>query len=66
METKKVLTIEDVADLLGYSRAHIERLMQEGKIPFHKPFGKNGKTFFNCEELEKTLFSGKGKGVQNG
>lgn len=45
----KILRLRDVAQMLGYSEAHVYRLVQQKKIPYRKK-GKN--LFF----FEKELF----------
>lgn len=49
--TKNVLSVKDVAFMLGVSEGHVYRLTSQKKIPFYKPQGKV--IYFNREEVEK-------------
>ena len=40
LETKEVLTLNEVALYTGLSKSHIYKLCSTGGIPFYKPFGK--------------------------
>lgn len=40
LETKEVLTLNEVSNYTGLSKSHIYRLCSTGGIPFYKPFGK--------------------------
>ena len=40
LETKEVLTLNEVSNYTGLSKSHIYRLCSSGGIPFYKPFGK--------------------------
>ena len=51
LQTKKVLTVADVARLTGYSISTVYKLTSERKIPFHKPEHKGRKLYFNREEI---------------
>jgi excisionase family DNA binding protein len=42
---KKILRVEQVANLLGFTKDHIYRLVNQNKIPFRK----RGKTLFFME-----------------
>ena len=39
IKSKLLLTVKQVAELLGFSRAHIYRLLKEGRIPEPYHFG---------------------------
>ena len=54
---KKAIGIKDAMEFTGYSRAHLYRLIQSRKIPYHKPTG--GKIFFRLNELEEFVSLGK-------
>lgn len=49
LSTKNVLTIEDVSDLTGLSKARLYTLCSENKIPHYK----QGKTYFKRDEVER-------------
>jgi excisionase family DNA binding protein len=40
LETKEVLTLNEVSNYTGLSKSHIYKLCSTGGIPFYKPFGK--------------------------
>lgn len=58
----KPLTVPEAAAFTGYTRAYLYRLVNLGKIPFHKPNG--GRLFFKQDELELYLYRG-GKHTNN-
>ena len=47
---KKILQVQEVADLLGVSKGHIYNLTSRGEIPFYKK-GKKGRLYFKVEEI---------------
>ena len=49
------LTIEELAELIGYKKTSIYGLVQKKKIPYHK----KGKLFFLKSEIMEWLKSGK-------
>lgn len=51
INTKDVLTSEEVATYLGISKSYLYKLTSTRKIPHFKPFGKM--CYFNREEVEK-------------
>ena len=57
MDEKKVLTVDEAADLLGYRKNYIYKLISMRKLPYYKPL--HGKVIFNREELESFAFSNK-------
>lgn len=66
LQSKKVLTVEDVAALYGYSKSYVYKMACEGKIPYYKPDGKG--IFFNRDELDNFFltnrFNAIGEGAQ--
>lgn len=48
---KEVLTVADVAQLVGYKTSTVYRLTSERKIPFHKPEHGGRKLYFNRKEI---------------
>lgn len=48
---KEVLTVDDVAQILGTTKNNIYRMTHERTIPFHKP--QNGKIYFKRTEIEQ-------------
>lgn len=51
----KILRINDVVDILGYSKSHVYRLTSQNKIPFYK----KGKTlFFMSQEIVQWVQQG--------
>ena len=46
----RILDIDDVAELLGWSKGHIYRLSSKGEIPCRQR-GRKGKLFFIAEEI---------------
>ncbi len=55
---KEILTLDDVVDLLGYTKGYMIQLMHKKQIPYYKP--TNGKPFFKYSEIEEWVFK-KGK-----
>ena len=56
METKgKLLTLDQLVELLGYKRSTILKMTSAGHIPYSKPHGKN--LFFDRDEIEKWALS---------
>lgn len=53
LSAKNVLTIEDVAVLMGVSTSYVYQLTHRKQIPFYKPNGKC--IYFNKKEVEKWL-----------
>ena len=53
---KKILTLDEACEYLGYNRRYIQNLTQKGIIPHGKP--TNGKVFFDREKLESWMLSG--------
>lgn len=51
LSAKSILTIEDVCDLTGLSRARIYTLCSQKEIPHYK----QGKTYFKRDEVERWL-----------
>lgn len=47
---KDVLTIDECAAYLGYSKSHVYRLTSQRTIPFYKPMG--GTIYFRRSEIE--------------
>lgn len=66
LQSKKVLTVDDVAALYGYSKSYVYKMACEGKIPYYKPDGKG--IFFNRDELDSFFltnrFNAIGEGAQ--
>ena len=48
---KEVLTVDDVAQILGTTKNNIYRMAHERTIPFYKP--QNGKIYFKRTEIEQ-------------
>lgn len=48
---KEVLTVDDVAQILGTTKNNIYRMTHERTIPFYKP--QNGKIYFKRTEIEQ-------------
>ena len=40
LETKEVLTLNEVSEYTGLSKSHLYKLCSKNDIPFFKPFGK--------------------------
>lgn len=55
LQTKKALTVEDVANLTGYSKAYVYKLTSEGRLPYYKPNGKA--IYFDRDEIERYMLS---------
>ena len=53
---KRVLTIKDVAELTGYTRDYIYKLVWLKKIPHHKPNKK--RLYFERGEIENWMLQG--------
>jgi excisionase family DNA binding protein len=52
---KKVLTFDEAAIFLNFSKSNLYKLTSTSKIPHYKPNGK--RIYFNTEELEIWLLS---------
>lgn len=52
-----MLRIEDVAEMLGFSKSYVYKLVSNRAIPHYKPTGKI--VFFKRDEVEAWAFSGK-------
>jgi excisionase family DNA binding protein len=52
-KTEKPLDIQGAAEFLGYSKGYIYQLVNEKRLPHHKPFG--GKLYFFASELSETI-----------
>ena len=52
---KRILTTEDVAELLGVAKSYVYKLTYKKLIPHYKPNGKC--VFFKREEVEDWIFS---------
>lgn len=50
LAAKRVLTIEDVADLTGLSKSHLYNLTCRNEIPYYRPRGKQ--IYFDRAEVE--------------
>lgn len=53
--SKKMLTVDDVANYTGISKSNIYKLTSAGKIPHYKPTGK--RLYFDLEEINEWLKS---------
>lgn len=53
LETKEVLTLNEVSNYTGLSKSHIYRLCSTGGIPFYKPFNKCN--YFDRQEIIQWL-----------
>ena len=53
INTKEVLTFDEVARFTGFSKSYLYKLTSNKKIPHYKPTGKL--CFFNREEVEAWL-----------
>ncbi|WP_341220673.1 helix-turn-helix domain-containing protein [Polaribacter atrinae] len=60
---KKVLTIEEAADLTGYKPSYLYKLTSAKEIPHSKPNG--GSIFFNKEKLESWMLQNEVKSKQD-
>lgn len=60
LEGDKFLTIDELANLIGYKKTSIYGLVQKNKIPYHK----KGKLFFLQSEIVEWLKSGKKSSAQ--
>jgi excisionase family DNA binding protein len=49
LETKEVLTLNEVSQFTGLSKSHIYKLCSTGGIPFYKPFNKVN--YFDRQEI---------------
>ena len=54
---KNVLNFKEVCEYTGFSASHLYKLTSQKKIPHYCPGGKM--LFFNLEELEEWLQSGR-------
>lgn len=51
----KILKIDDVVKLTGWSKSHVYKLTASNRIPHYKPYGKT--IYFNREEIESFILS---------
>ena len=56
-QNEKPITIDEAAELLNISKAHLYKLTSAGKIPHYKPFGK--RIYFYPSELNDIIRSNK-------
>ena len=54
---QEMLNVDDVAFMHGFKPTYIRKMVEEGKIPYYKPFG--GKLFFKKTEINELLQGGK-------
>lgn len=59
LQTKDVLTVEDVTLLTGIPKSTIYKMTSKGEIPYHKPSGTGGKLYFNKREVNEFLLQHK-------
>jgi excisionase family DNA binding protein len=52
---KEFLTLEEAKELTGYSKTSLYQLINQGKIPCHRPTGEGGRIFFKRSEIETFL-----------
>lgn len=52
---KRVLTIDEACEYLGYKKSYLYKLTSAGIIPHSKPNGKS--IFFSLEKLENWMLS---------
>jgi excisionase family DNA binding protein len=52
---KKVLNLNEAAELTGFSKSYLYKMTSKGLIPHYKPTGKQ--IFFNRVELEQWLLN---------
>lgn len=57
LAAKNVLTVEDVAILMGVSTFYVYQLTHKNKIPYYKPNGKN--IYFEKKEIEQWMCRGR-------
>lgn len=55
LNTKKILSVDELADYTGYSKSTIYKLVQRNVLPFSKPNGKQ--LFFSKERVDEWLLS---------
>ena len=51
---KKILTIENVAEMLGVSKSYVYKLTSKRILPHYKPMGKV--VYFKREDIEDWIF----------
>ena len=54
-QEKEIMTISDLAELTGWSKAYIYKKTSDNTLKFSKPLGKT--IFFSREWIEKFLMS---------
>lgn len=59
LQTKDVLTVEDVTLLTGIPKSTIYKMTSKGEIPYHKPSGTGGKLYFDKNELNSWMLRNK-------
>ena len=48
-----LVNVKQLSEMLGFKPAYVRKLVQEGQIPYYKPFGK--KIFFKKSEINELL-----------
>ena len=56
---KMALDINEAAELTGYKKNYLYKMVHEKRIPHFKPGGLKGRLFFKREDLEAFLFRGR-------
>ena len=55
LSQKRVLSLEEGCQYLGYKKSYLYKLLCSNRIPYSKPNGK--KIFFDREKLEEWMLS---------
>ena len=48
-----LVNVKQLSEMLGFKPAYVLRLVQEGQIPYYKPFGKQ--IYFKKAEINRVL-----------
>ena len=59
---KTIISSAEAAELTGYKKSYLYKLVHQKKIPHYKPMG--GRVFFKREELESFLLRGRQEAVE--
>ncbi|MEO6704806.1 MAG: helix-turn-helix domain-containing protein [Ginsengibacter sp.] len=61
LQNKKILSIDEACQFLGYKKSYLYKLTSSGLLPFSKPNGK--KIFFEREKLENFMLRNSSDGI---
>lgn len=51
--TRRYMDVNDVAEYLGFRVSYVRKLVEEGKLPYCRPFGK--KLLFRVSDIDAII-----------